>query len=158
MIAKGEASIDITVDADDTDAAPAATSADVAAQRREALINAEQAFREGSRLLEGGNFVEARTQFEAAIRLSGSEPAYLAAMAQLILATESPESETEALAYLEGALRLDPTNLMANIEAAKLLRKRGQPQQAKNHLERVLQRAPHHQLAKKMMAELNLVT
>jgi tetratricopeptide (TPR) repeat protein len=148
-IASGEASIDISVDTD------TAAPADNAGQRREALINAEQAFREGSRLLESGDPAAARSYLEVAIRLNASEPAYRAAMAQIVLAIANPDADSVALAHLEDALRLDPTNLMANVEAAKLLSRLGQTQQAKNHLDRVLQRAPHHQLAKKMMAELD---
>jgi CheY-like chemotaxis protein len=147
-LAAGEASIDITVDTSAT------AVADATSQRREALITAEQAFRAGSRLLEVGDLDGARPHLESAIRLNTSEPTYRAAMAQLVLAAGAPDAATVALAHLEDALRLDSSNLMANIEAAKILQRLGQAQQAKSHLERVLQRAPHHQLAKKMLGEL----
>ena len=52
------------------------------------------------------------------------------------------------------ALRIDPSSLPANIEAAQLLIHDGMADAAREYLERVIQRAPDHALAHKMLREI----
>ncbi|MBI5511940.1 MAG: tetratricopeptide repeat protein [Deltaproteobacteria bacterium] len=132
--------------------AGATTAADSA--RRETLINAEQAFRDGTRLLEAGDADGARAHLRRAVELNPSEPTYHAGLAQVAIALAAPDADTTVLAHLEAALRLDPANLVANLEAAKLFCRQGHLPQAKSHLDRILQRAPHHQLARRLLAEI----
>jgi hypothetical protein len=128
-----------------------------AAKRREALFAGEQYYKEGVRLLEALDPRGARAQFELASQSNPTEPTYRVAIAQAVLLAQkgAPDhGQAEAFVFIEDALRHDPGHLLANLEAARLLVKSGMKEQARLHLERVLKRAPHHQLARKLLDEL----
>ena len=122
--------------------------------RQKALFDAEQAYREGVRLLEMLDGRGARKQFEQALIGNPAEPTYRVAIAQAVLLehrSDPGRGQSEAFVFLEDALRIDPGNIPANLEAAQLFVEQGMKGEARTHLERVLQRAPHHQKARHLL-------
>lgn len=135
-----------------------ATSKSATDRRRESLIKAERAYKDGMRLLKAGDAKQAYKKLDEAVHTSPAEPTYRVALAQVILvkyADRGDRARSLAYTHIEEALRLDPGNLVANIEAAKILRGEKQDHLARTYLERVLQRAPHHQVARRMLEELD---
>jgi tetratricopeptide (TPR) repeat protein len=126
-------------------------------ERRRALFAAERSYDEGMALLAASEPRAAREKFEAAVDIHPREATYRVAIAQAILAGGAdPDENAHALAFdfIEEALRLDPSSLPANLEAAKLLIQNGMPDAAREYLEHLLQRAPDHTVARKMLREL----
>ncbi|OGQ77211.1 MAG: hypothetical protein A2289_23980 [Deltaproteobacteria bacterium RIFOXYA12_FULL_58_15] len=126
-------------------------------QRREAFYEAEQSYKEGVRLLDLLDARGARVQFEAALKGNPAEPTYRVAMAQAVILLHQKDPAAgyrEAFSFLKEALRIDPGNIAANIEVARLLASRGMGDRARIHLERVLRRAPHHQKARALVEEI----
>ncbi|MEE8409500.1 MAG: response regulator [Myxococcota bacterium] len=135
-----------------------ATVKSTADRRRESLIKAERAYKDGLRLLKAGDANEAYTKLNEAVHTSPAEPTYRVALAKVILvkyADRGDQALSLAYTHVEEALRLDPGNLVANIEAAKMLMGEKQNDLVRRHLERVLQRAPHHQVAQRLLEELD---
>ena len=63
-------------------------------------------------------------------------------------------SPSRVVTCLEQALQLDPGHVGANLEMAKLLHKTGANDRATAYLQRVLQRAPESQEARRLLADL----
>jgi CheY-like chemotaxis protein len=129
-----------------------------AMSKQRALFGAEQAYREGVRLLDMLDARGARKQFIQALAGNPAEPTYRVAVAQAILVEQKDDpvrAHAAAFAYIDDALRIDPGNIPANLEMARLFAEQKLPEQARTHLERVLQRAPHHQKARRLLGELD---
>ena len=125
--------------------------------RRQSLFVAEEAYQEGQKLLAANKPYAARQLFLDAVEAHPAESTYRVAVAQAILAGGHAETENPravAFSYIDEALRLDPANLIANLEAAKLLAADGAPEQALVYLDKVLKRAPGHPLAQRLLREL----
>lgn len=133
-------------------------AAQTAAQRkREALFVAEQTYQEGMRLLRAGDGPQARQKLLAAVELHPEEAAYRVGVAQALLVGEHPDvadCRRAAFGYLEEALRLDPANILANLEAARMLLADRLYAEARHHVERILRRAPEHQAARVLQQEI----
>jgi predicted Zn-dependent protease len=137
------------------DRAKEALSADV----RRVRFAAEQAYRDGMRHLKAGRPAAAREHLEQAAATHPDEATYKVGIARAILAGAHGEQENPrslALARLDEALRLDPGNLLASLEVAQLMLRDGLHDEARPHIERVLERAPHHRMAQKLMREIRL--
>jgi CheY-like chemotaxis protein/tetratricopeptide (TPR) repeat protein len=132
---------------------------EMAADARRSRFEAEQAYREGMRHLKEGRPVAAREHLEQAAAAHPEEATYRVGIAQAILAGAHGKHEdprASARAMLDEALRLDPGNVLASLEAAKLMLEEGLHDEARPHIERVLERAPHHRMARKLMREIQL--
>lgn len=130
---------------------------ETAEHKRECMFKAEQAYKEGLHLLELLDAEGARGQFEIALQHHANEPTYLVGMAQAwrLEHRKSPKKAFQtAFEFLEKALSVDSSHVLANVEAAKLLLAQKEHTKARQHIERVLQRAPHHQLAKRLLQEV----
>jgi CheY-like chemotaxis protein len=123
---------------------------------REQRLVSEKAFNEGLRYMKGGNPSMARQKFEIAIRLNDREPTYRTALAQafIALAPVDRAAQRHAVACLQQALQLDPSQVEANFEMAKLVAGAGQNDAAKVHLQRVLQRSPEHKEGRALLKKL----
>ena len=109
----------------------------------------------GSAHLHRREFREARTDFEAAIRLNPSLPNVhtLAGQAQYALG----DSET-SIGSFQKALRADPRDFTANLYLGILLLKKHDVENARPLLELALELQPGVPLARLNMAELNALT
>ncbi len=130
---------------------------DTDAGRRQQSSQAERAYNEGLALLGAGNLPGAEIKLREATRLADKEPDYWAGLAQVALTRliEGDASAREsAVTSLQQAFQLDPAHLGANLGMAKLLVTVGQAARARAYLERVLQRAPEHQEARRLLEKV----
>jgi curved DNA-binding protein CbpA len=127
------------------------------ASGREAALAAERAYKLGVRLLNEGDADGAYDELDGAVRSNPVEPTYRVALAQAIQA-KFKENRGQALglaySHIEQALRIDPGNILANLEAARIFLGEKQTAAARSHVEKVLQRVGHHKGALKLLAEI----
>ena len=117
----------------------------------------QRAFSAGEALMRAGRYVDAAREYQAAIDACATEPDYRMALGVAILKAEGLTSElarSRVVTCLEQALQLDPGHVGANLEMAKLLHKTGANDRATAYLQRVLQRAPESQEARRLLADL----
>jgi hypothetical protein len=128
-----------------------------AQEKRAAAFQAEHLYQEGMKLLTEADHHGALTHLKAALELQPEEATYRVGVARAILAgphAAIPDPQRLAFGYLEEALRLDPANLLAAIELARLCATAGLWQEARAYLDEVVSRAPDHPAALALAQEL----
>jgi tetratricopeptide (TPR) repeat protein len=120
--------------------------------RRAKEIEAEGAFKDGQRAMRAKDGAAAKEAFTRALALSPQEAAYHASMGMVLLEFENAPGE--AAPYAQKALQLNPDNVSANILAAQIASQAGEPDVARQHLQVVLRRVPHHPKAQRLLEEL----
>jgi CheY-like chemotaxis protein len=124
---------------------------------RATSVEAQQAFLKGQGFILAGQFDKAIEKLQEAIRADAREPSYRVALAQAVLRRTGTNHETaraQAVTCLQQALQLDPAHIDANFEMAKLLLATGNKDRAFAYVQRVLQKAPGHIPAKRLLAQL----
>jgi CheY-like chemotaxis protein len=124
---------------------------------RQASIIAERAYQAGLGLMQAERWEDAGRKFQEAIAAAPREPAYRVALGRAIVAAEGIRHEAtrhKAATCVQQALQLDPSNLEANLEMAKLLAASGKRDRAYSYVQRVLQRSPDHPEARQVLASL----
>ncbi|MEO1173757.1 MAG: tetratricopeptide repeat protein, partial [Myxococcota bacterium] len=116
---------------------------------------ADALYQAGQGLLAEARFSEARVKFQEAIASFSHAARYWVALAQATLLDGHGEAATtDALNCLRRAYEAEPGDIAANFELAKLLLRVGQPQAARGHLQQVVERAPDHAEARRMLAQI----
>jgi CheY-like chemotaxis protein len=134
---------------------PAVPIAETQEQRRQRFV-AEEHYRRGITALPA-DARGAVVALQEAVRLCPGEATYRVGLARAVLGgggTPGEDARTRAYILVQEALRLDPANLLANLEAAKLLMGENQAELAGVYLDRVLQRAPDHPVALLLQQQL----
>ncbi len=122
---------------------------------RTTSVEAQQAYLKGQGLLRAGQADKAAERFQAAIAAAPREPSYRVALAQALLhGAPNPAARARAVTCLQQALQLDSAHVEANFEIAKLLHSSGHRDRAYAYVQRVLQREPTHQGARRLLAAL----
>lgn len=127
------------------------------AHRRQGNVQAERAYSEGMQLLAGDNHSGAELKFKEAVKLSGQQPDYWVGLARAVRLQGGADNEVtrqRVVTSLQQAFQLDPSHVGANLEMARLLMAVGQGARGRSYLERVLQRSPENQEARRMLNEL----
>lgn len=130
---------------------------DTDAERRQQSSQAARAHNEGLALLGAGNLPSAESKLREATRLAPQEPDYWVGLAQVSLERlmgGDASARQQAASDLQQAFQLDPAHIGANLGMAKLLMAVQQTARAKPYLERVLQRAPEHQEARRLIGRV----
>ena len=112
---------------------------------RDAFEQAKQHFIAGNTAFEAGDFVRAEAQFEASLALLPERVSTLGNLAAVHLHLGRPEA---ALALLDQALALDPSDLPARLHRSTALGDLGREDEALVELDRVLAQVPDHPAAR----------
>jgi CheY-like chemotaxis protein len=147
------------LEATSRDDAVAPIKKDQSQQNRAAAFHAEHLYQEGVKLLGDGDHQGALVHLKATLELRPQEATYRVGVAKALLAGAHPgieDPERLAFSYLEEALRLDPTNIMAALESARLCVKAGLWSEAQRNVAGILARAPEHPAALALAAEIDL--
>lgn len=149
--------------AEPSTAADSAAAAGVAALQTEieldvgAGLTGARVYQQGMEHMRAGQHQEAVRRFTEAVEACPREADFQVALGAARLALEGFDTEaarTRVVACIDQALRLDPSHVGANLEMAKLLRRIGANDRAFAYVQRVLQRAPENQEARRLLASL----
>ncbi|MCK5690729.1 tetratricopeptide repeat protein, partial [Myxococcota bacterium] len=120
-------------------------------------VEAEKSYGSARSLLTSGDVQGAMDAVRHSIKLIPKEPLYHSFLARLWLANKSVNAEIsrgEAVSAVNHALDLDPGHIDANLVMAGLLLSLGRSKRAQAYVERVLQREPLNEEARKIQKRL----
>ncbi|MFC1611701.1 tetratricopeptide repeat protein, partial [Myxococcota bacterium] len=148
--------VEAVVEEDVTPQQPRALELDVLGGRAMTFAG-QKLFNEGQSLMKQEKYAEAIEKFQRAIEVCDSEASFRVALGQAIWHADQDRGEAtraRVVTCLQQALQLDPAHTEANLEMARLLIETGNQDRAYAYVQRVLQRAPEHQEARRLLASL----